>query len=256
MIFKDQMNQTIRLGEYPKRIVSLVPSQTELLFDLGLEEEVVGITKFCIHPNHWFQTKTRVGGTKNIHIDKVRALQPDLIIGNKEENTKEDIEALSEIAPVWMSDIYTLEDALSMIGSVGDLTNKADQANTIVTKIKQGFNEFNLSVKSSKVVYLIWKNPFMVAAKQTFIDDILNRIGFENFFTEERYPKWDLSREEKPPFIFLSSEPYPFNEQDIKDLQQKFPESQVKLVDGEYFSWYGSRLIKAIPYFRELLNET
>lgn len=255
MIFKDQMNQTIRLGAYPKRIVSLVPSQTELLFDLGLEEEVVGITKFCIHPEQWFQTKSRVGGTKNIHIDKVRALQPDLIIGNKEENTKEDIEALSEIAPVWMSDIYTLEDALSMIVSVGELTNKAEQANTIVAQIKQGFNEFKLVNKSSKVVYLIWKNPYMAAAKQTFIDDILNRIGFENFFTEERYPEWNLKTEDKPPFIFLSSEPYPFNEQDIQDLQQKFPESQVKLVDGEYFSWYGSRLIKAIPYFKYLRLE-
>lgn len=255
MIFKDQMNQTIRLESFPMRIVSLVPSQTELLFDLGLDEKVVGITKFCIHPNEWFQTKTRVGGTKNIHIEKVRMLQPDLIIGNKEENTKEDIQALSLIAPVWMSNIYTLEDALSMIGSVGELTNKSQQAKLIVNQIKEGFYELKSENKTSNVVYLIWKNPFMVAAKHTFIDDILNRIGFVNLIAEERYPEWNLKTKDEPTFIFLSSEPFPFKKRDVIDLQSKFKTSIVKLVDGEFFSWYGSRLIKAIPYFKQLRLE-
>ena len=102
-LFIDQLQSEIRLDRVPRRIVSLVPSQTELLYDLGLEDEVVGITKFCIHPNKWFSSKDRIGGTKSINIDQVKSLAPDLIIGNKEENTIEDIERLREIAPVWMS---------------------------------------------------------------------------------------------------------------------------------------------------------
>ena len=117
------MNRTIRLGATPRRIVSLVPSQTELLYDLGLEERVVGITKFCIHPKEWYRSKVRIGGTKNVNFDKVKTLRPDLIIGNKEENFKEDIEALEEIAPVWMSDIFTLDDSLEMINQLGSVLN-------------------------------------------------------------------------------------------------------------------------------------
>ena len=106
------------------RIVSLVPSQTELLYDLGLEDNIVGITKFCVHPVHFKATKTIVGGTKNVKFDKIKALQPDIIICNKEENTKEIVEELSAICPVWVTDIYTIEDNLQMISDFGQLFNK------------------------------------------------------------------------------------------------------------------------------------
>jgi ABC-type Fe3+-hydroxamate transport system substrate-binding protein len=106
--FTDQMGHTISLAQSPQRIVSLVPSQTELLYDLGLDEETVGITKFCIHPEEWFRTKTRIGGTKQFHFDKIDALKPDLILGNKEENEELQIRRLQESYPVWMSDIHNL----------------------------------------------------------------------------------------------------------------------------------------------------
>ena len=140
MEFVDQMNNIIRLGAFPKRIISLVPSQTELLFDLGLDSEVVGITKFCIYPDKWFRNKKRVGGTKTISIEAVRKLNPDLIVGNKEENTKEDILLLSEIAPVWMSDIVSLEDAKKMIIEIGKITNTHTNACSIAKKIATNFS--------------------------------------------------------------------------------------------------------------------
>lgn len=250
----DQMNNAIRLGAYPKRIVSLVPSQTEFLHAIGLKDEVVGITKFCIHPEAWFRSKNRVGGTKNVNFDKVKALQPDLIIGNKEENSKEDIEKLKSICPVWMSDIYNLEDACEMMLKIGELTNKTDQSTKIVSKIQSYFNSLINQTKSSKsVLYLIWKNPYIAVGKNTFIDDMIQRIGLKNFTLEERYPEIHLSAlKEHPDLIYLSSEPFPFKEKHIKDLQEMFPNSKIELVDGELFSWYGSRLQYSADYFKSL----
>src|SRR4051812_11307667 len=119
--FTDQMGNAVELEGPPSRIVSLVPSQTELLFYLGLDKEVAGITKFCIHPAEMFHSKPRVGGTKKYDFEKIRQLAPDLIIGNKEENEQKQVEELQKLYPVWMSDIRNLADALQMIRSVGEL---------------------------------------------------------------------------------------------------------------------------------------
>lgn len=255
MIFIDQMNRTIRLESTPKRIVSLVPSQTELLADLGLENQVVGITKFCIYPETWFKSKTRIGGTKKIDIEKVKSLNPDLIIGNKEENTKEDIAELEKISPVWMSDIFTLKDALEMIVEIGNLTNTPIKASEMAEQINHLFSSIVFQKSRQTVAYLIWKNPYMVAAKNTFIDDLLIQIGFDNFFkSENRYPEWLPSISNQPDLVFLSSEPFPFSENDRNELQYLLPNSNVILVDGEFFSWYGSRLLHAIPYFKNLIS--
>ena len=110
-IFTDQTGRKITLDKPPHRIISLVPSQTELLYDLGLHNEVIGITKFCVHPQEWFQHKTRVGGTRQINIDIIHELRPDLIIANKEENVKEQVEELAGYYPVWISDVKHLEAA-------------------------------------------------------------------------------------------------------------------------------------------------
>ena len=251
-LFTDQMNRTIRLEGIPRRIVSLVPSQTELLFDLGLEKEVLGITKFCIYPDAWFRSKTRVGGTKHIDIEKVKSLSPDLIIGNKEENYQEGIERLSEKFPVWMSDIYTLEDAYRMILSLGELTDTSIIANQIVSQIKDGLEkEFKLK---GYAVYLIWKDPLIAVGTNTFIDFMLEKAGFNNLINQSRYPEIDLKEIVKlnPEFLLLSSEPYPFKENHILFFQEKLPKTKIKIVDGEMFSWYGSRLLFTGKYFEGL----
>ena len=254
MVFYDQIGRSVNLSHWPpRRIISLVPSQTEFLADLGLVEEVVGITKFCIHPTEWFQNKKRVGGTKTIDFQKIEALRPDLIIGNKEENEQSQIEYFSQKYPVWMSDIYTLEDALVMMRKLGELTGKTEKANSIAAAVESKFkHHLPLNTYPLKVAYLIWRKPYMAAGRDTFIDDMLQRAGFENVFAQlSRYPEIssEMLASANPEVILLSSEPYPFSEKHIAALQEICPAAQIQLVDGELFSWYGSRLLQAPDYF-------
>lgn len=260
-IFTDQLNRKIELSNSPKRIISLVPSQTELLFDLGLKDEVIGITKFCIHPDEWFRSKTRIGGTKKFDFEKIKALEPDLIIGNKEENEQTQIEALMELYPVWMSDIYTLKDALDMITRIGTLVNKRQEAVNLKLEIEYVFNSFIVAQNQNKfpnrrVAYFIWNDPYMVAGHDTFINEMLNLCGLENVFTQKnsRYP--EVSTVEiasaNPDLILLSSEPFPFKEKHIQAIQNICPSALIKIVDGELFSWYGSRLKKSPDYFKSI----
>ncbi|GEO08983.1 ABC transporter substrate-binding protein [Segetibacter aerophilus] len=256
--FRDQLGNTIQLSFPPKRIVSLVPSQTELLFSLGLEEDVVGITKFCIHPEKWFRTKQRVGGTKTVNIDAVKFLQPDLIIANKEENVQEQITALQEIAPVWVSDIATLDDALEMIQSVGTLVNKTGEASKMVNEITERFQQIPALNTTLRTAYLIWKDPYMAAGGDTFISDIMSYSGFDNVLKGyPRYPEITIEQlaQLDCDLILLSSEPYPFKQKHIQEIQQVLTNTKTVLVDGEMFSWYGSRLCLAPAYLTSLLNE-
>lgn len=241
----------------PRRIVSVVPSQTELLADLGLEPEVVGISKFCVHPAEWFHKKTRIGGPKTLDPEKISALQPDLILGNKEENQQEQIEALAARFPVWMSDIRNLGQALEMIGAVGRLTGREEKANAIAAEIGEAFYglQTNPPGKRRKAAYLIWRKPYMAAGSATFIDDMLRIAGFDNVFGHlQRYPETGLPglAAARPEVILLSSEPYPFAEKHVAEIKTACPSAEVLLVDGELFSWYGSRLRLAPPYFRHL----
>jgi ABC-type Fe3+-hydroxamate transport system substrate-binding protein len=260
-IFVDQLGNSIAIDFPPKRIISLVPSQTELLFDLGLDVEIVGTTKFCIHPKEKALAKTKIGGTKKLDLDKIRSLKPDLIIGNKEENEKTDIVALQQEFPVWMSDIVDLEDAKDMIQRIGELTDRSPEATYLVHLIHAGFRDLQqLALEkriSQKVLYMIWKKPFMAAGRDTFIDDVLRSIGLENVVEASRYPMLatdDISGL-MPELVLLSSEPYPFNEKNVEEFRLLLPESNVLIVDGEMFSWYGSRLVKAIGYLFELQKQ-
>lgn len=254
------MNRCVRLENTPQRIVSLVPSQTELLFDLGLDETVLGITRFCIHPQEWFKSKTRIGGTKNLNLEKIAALQPDLIIGNKEENDQQQIEWLMERFPVWMSDIETLPQALDMIEQIGKITNTPLKAATLCHHIGDAFSAMEQSIPlgSHRCLYFIWNNPMMLAGNHTFIHDMLKRNGFINVGASPpfsgRYPELSeaLMNDLDPDYLFLSSEPFPFAEKHVQEFQEKFPRATTILVDGEMFSWYGSRLKKAVPYFLQL----
>jgi ABC-type Fe3+-hydroxamate transport system substrate-binding protein len=255
---KDQLHRSIHLRETPKRIVSLVPSQTELLVDLGLESSIVGVTKFCVHPKHLRKSKTIVGGTKQIHLQKIKALQPDIILCNKEENSKEIIESLASVAPIHISDIYTLEDTFELINMYGEIFNVEDKASSLRTNIQEERQYFQNRIQNKaplKAAYFIWKNPWMVAASNTFINFMLKEAGFINVFRDEkRYPEIDLddSKLKEADLIFLSSEPFPFKDEHILELQLQFPEKTIKIVDGELFSWYGSRLLKSYKYFKTL----
>lgn len=254
----DQTGHPYTLTAPPKRIISLVPSQTELLFHLGLGEAVVGITKFCIHPDEWFRNKTRVGGTKHVDLDRIRALQPDLIIGNKEENTREDIEALRKDFPVWVSDVNTIADALDMITAIGEITGRPLEAASVAGTISDLYAELLFTqsgLKPLRIAYLIWENPYMAAAKNTFIDAMLHALGWVNVFSNmERYPETDLQElaDLAPDAVLLSSEPYPFTDKQRTDIARLLPGTKVVLVDGEYFSWYGARMREAFGYFRAL----
>ncbi|MES2748626.1 MAG: helical backbone metal receptor [Bacteroidota bacterium] len=257
---KDQFGTLHTFQETPKRIISLVPSQTELLYDLGLEESIVGITKFCVHPFHFKATKTIVGGTKNVKYDTIKALQPDIIIANKEENTQEIVEELRKICPVWVTDIVTIEDNFEMISQFGQLFNKRTEAQKWIDKIDFAYQEFQTFTKDiapKKVAYFIWANPYMVAGKGTFINEMLQLNKFENIYQnrDERYPEIIIQKmriQGDPDYVFLSSEPFPFKDEHAFELGRFTHHAKTIFVDGEMFSWYGSRLLKAFSYFKKL----
>ncbi|MGZ8536971.1 MAG: helical backbone metal receptor [Flavisolibacter sp.] len=264
-IVTDQMGREIKISSTPHRIISIVPSQTELLCDLGLTDEVIGITKFCVHPDEWFHTKTRIGGTKQLNIEMIKSLKPDLIIANKEENLKEQVEELAKYFPVWVSDINNLDDALIMIQSIGEITNRKSKAEEIVNKIRTHFNELKNAPSSKALLqekyprppacYLIWREPYMTVGGDTFINDMMQRCGFENIFQDkQRYPEITISDlpQKNCQLILLASEPFPFKHEHVHKLQELFPETMILLTDGQMFSWYGSRLIKAPAYFEQL----
>jgi ABC-type Fe3+-hydroxamate transport system substrate-binding protein len=256
----DQMHRQVDVPSTPKRIISIVPSQTELLYDLGVREEVIGITKFCIHPEEWFRTKTRVGGTKKLNIKLIKSLKPDLIIGNKEENDQSQVEELAQNFPVWMSDIRYLHDSYEMINAIGKILNRPVKALRLSDAIGRAFFNFDMrgsriTEKNQTVAYCIWNEPIMVAGNDTFINDMLKRCGFINAFqNKNRYPEISEAALNKvsPTFILLSSEPFPFREKHIEFFKKICPSSKVMLVDGEMFSWYGSRLLKVPSYFTQL----
>lgn len=251
----------VSVPERPQRIVSLVPSQTELLFDLGLEKEVVGITKFCIHPDHWFRSKARVGGTKAVHLDRVRVLQPDLIIANKEENVQEQVEALAAEFPVWTSDVNDLSEALSMIRQVGVITAKSTEGESIALDVEKKFHSLAMrqqGILPLRAAYLIWKDPYMSAGGNTYISEMMKTAGLTNVFEGlKRYPQVTVEdlQAAAPQVLLLSSEPYPFKEKHVMEWSRKLPATVIKLVDGEPFSWYGSRLLHAPEYFLKLREE-
>jgi ABC-type Fe3+-hydroxamate transport system substrate-binding protein len=254
--FYDQLQRKINLTTTPKRIISIVPSQTELLFHLGLSDEIIGISKFCIHPAEKFKITTKVGGTKQLNMELIKQLNPDLIIANKEENEQRQVEELMDLYPVWISDISNLNGALDMIERIGQLVNHEEKANILKQQIAEQFSKLSLQPLNLKVAYLIWRNPYMVAGKETFIDDLLQKCGLQNVFDLDRYPEVtnQILITANPDVVFLSSEPYPFKQKHIDEFQRLLPNAKVILVDGEMFSWYGSRLLYAPEYFGRLVS--
>lgn len=258
MRITDQTGQHIHLPSPVKKIISVVPSQTELLYHLNLDKETTGITKFCIHPQQWFKTKTRVGGTKTLDIDLIRKLNPDIIFANKEENTEHQIKLLSKELPVYISDIKNLEDALQMIADIGIITGTYDKASAIIREIKNNFTNL-IPRKEINTAYLIWQKPFMSVGGDTFINDMMKRCGYSNVLqNKQRYPETtvDELNSLNTELLLLSSEPFPFKEKHVDEIIAAGFKGKIMLVDGEMFSWYGSRLIQAPAYFQQLLTTT
>ncbi|MFN5312376.1 MAG: ABC transporter substrate-binding protein [Flavobacteriales bacterium] len=242
------------------RIVSLVPSLTEYLWALGLEQEVVGITKFCIHPKAWWQHKTRVGGTKKVNFKTIETLQPTLIIANKEENTKEDIEQLQLKYDVLLTDITSLEEAYRFLLEIGRKVQREEKSMSLVNQIQAKFQSVVKIGQGSSFLYFIWKDPYFVVGPQTYIHALLTHFGLVNFCEIERYPALEQVLNNKdnqsilPDYIFLSSEPFPFEAKHLEEVQVLFPNSKIVLIDGEICSWYGSRMLKAPSYFKDVLQ--
>jgi len=238
------------------RIVSLVPSITETLFDFGLtEKELVGRTKFCIHPADSVKKIPIIGGTKNLHKDKIRALKPDLIIANKEENEKQQVEELMDCCDVWVTDVSNLEDNAAFLVELGKCLSNTALAEEFNQKISSVFN-FKKPRKTTKVAYLIWKDPYMSVGGDTFIHDVLSGAGLLNVFADRtRYPVVALEELEAAEVILLSSEPYPFREKHLAELQALLPGKKIVLVDGEVFSWFGSHLAHTGDYLSVLQQQ-
>lgn len=255
----DQMGNRLEFTKPLLRIVSLVPSQTELLCDLGLEAGLVGITKFCVHPYRLRSTKTIVGGTKKVNFEKIRLLHPDIIICNKEENTLEMVEKLRDICPVWVTNVRSIEDNFTIITDFGKLFNKRTEAQKWNDKLAfalADFRQFIATKPTRKVAYFIWKNPYMTSGSDNYINEMLRLNHFENIYeAKSRYPEVDIENirsDGDPELVLLSSEPYPFKEEDAFEIGRFTHHAKTVFVDGEMFSWFGSRMLKALDYFKLL----
>jgi ABC-type Fe3+-hydroxamate transport system substrate-binding protein len=258
-IIKDQIGREIVLKNVPKKIVSLVPSQTELLCDLALENEIVGITKFCVHPYYLKSIKTIVGGTKKVDFDNIKALQPDFILCNKEENAYDMLPELEKIAPTYFSNVNSINNSIDLILHLGTILNRRTEADNLVNKIQFKLADFKQFIKDKptrKVAYFIWAKPWMVAGSDTYINEMLQLNKFENIYEEmSRYPKVEINRirhDGDPDVVILSSEPFSFNDEHALEIASFTNRSITVFGDGEMFSWFGSRLLLAFNYFKEL----
>lgn len=231
----------------PNSIISIVPSLTELLFDLGLGERVSGRTRFCIHPKEKIKEIPIIGGTKNPRLDKIREIKPDLIIANKEENRQEDVVELKRDFDVHVTEIDNINEALFTIHDIGWKCGVEEKAKELIQNIQKRMEDVP-DEKPMTAAYMIWRDPWMTVGGDTYIHSVMDHWQLENVFCDKtRYPKTSLEElsYKKPDVILLSSEPYPFKEKHIKEVSEFCKNTSIILVNGEWFSWYGSRMLKA-----------
>lgn len=241
----DQMGALVRLEKPAKRIVSLVPSITHLLHALSLEQEVIGITKFCVHPEAWFHTKTRIGGTKDPKLDLIESLAPDLVVANKEENLEEHVNSLKKRIPVYVSDISEPFHVLQLLHDLGLLADRQIAAQALAKTLSDELLDTAPLPLTKSVLYFIWRKPWMVAGTDTYIHALLERCGVKNIAPGNRYPTLtdEMIQVLNPELVLLSSEPYPFSDKHVTELHALLPTAQIELVNGEIFSWYGPFLL-------------
>ncbi|MFC5602368.1 ABC transporter substrate-binding protein [Sporosarcina koreensis] len=252
----DRVGRTVTYDYPPKRIVSLCPGITDTLFALDLEAEIVGRTRFCIHPKGKVENVQAVAGTKDIKLEAIQDVRPDLIIVEKEENTKEIVEELEKHFPVYVAEVQSVDDAFRMIEDMGSLTDRVDAAARLITNIHEQFESLPKGTRK-RVAYVIWRKPYMVVGKDTYINSLLEKMGFINPFVEAngRYPAVmaeDFKKAELD-YVLLASEPFPFKEKHFKEFLDMIPDTEPILFDGEMF-WYGPRMLDAARYFKRYLN--
>ena len=236
------------------RIVSLVPSITELLCDLGLAPQLVGRTGFCIHPADVVRNIPKVGGTKDVNIEKIRKLAPTHLVVNIDENEKPTVDKLAEFVPnIVVTHPIEPRDNLAMVQLMGGVFCAQERADAWCGEFER---ELALVQKGrpQRVLYCIWKDPWMTVSRDTYIARMLALIGWSiPEIGDVRYPsfQWSDALVHDVDQVLLSSEPYRFTEEHVDALERQIGKS-VQLVDGEMMSWYGSRALQGIRYLKDL----
>ncbi|MCS7154461.1 MAG: helical backbone metal receptor [Bacteroidetes bacterium] len=251
----DALGRTVYVAAPPQRIVSLVPSLTETLYALGLGERIVGVTRFCVHPPEARRAKPIVGGTKALHLERIRELRPDLIVANQEENRREDIETLERDFAVYVTVVRTIPEAIDMIRALGIVTGAQARAEELVCAVEAAQSAIGRLPRLGRALYLIWREPYMSVGRDTFIHAMLEAAGLENACADQsRYPVLEAEaiRELRPDYVLLPSEPYRFKPEHEAELRTLLPETPIVRVNGELFSWYGARMREAFPYLQDL----
>lgn len=254
----DHLGREISFSFPPKKIVSFAPAITQTLYSLQLDDEIVGRTRFCKYPQDKVAKALNVGGTKDFKIDRIHSLKPDLIIMEKEENTEEMVKELEKHYPVYVFEIQSVDNAFRMITDLGTITDRNLQAESLSNGIRAMLDTLPRQFKGEKAAYVIWQCPYMVAGNRTYINSVLETLGFENPFTtyEGRYPtvtEKDFAQEHLD-YIFLATEPFPFQESHVEQFKEQFPDAIVKRIDGEMF-WYGAMMLDAVPYFTSFFKQ-
>nr|WP_230408719.1 helical backbone metal receptor [Undibacterium flavidum] len=238
------------------RIVSLVPSITELLCDLGLQDQLVGRTGFCIHPREIVKAIPKIGGTKDVNIEKIRRLAPTHLIVNIDENEKPTVEQLAQFVPhVIVTHPLQASDNFDLFRLLGGVFNVAARAEELCQALQQQFDLLPAPEQTKKVLYCIWKDPWMTVSQDTYIANLLKLRGWQQWQADSalRYPSFDWSDAslQDVELVLLSTEPYSFTQAHAEALQQQI-HKPVLLVDGEMLSWYGSRSIQGLSYLANL----
>ena len=245
------------------RIVSLVPSITELLFDLDLGAQVVGRTGFCIHPRERLRDVPKVGGTKDVDLDRLRALAPTHVIVNIDENRREQVAAMREFVPhVVVTHPNAPEDNAALFRLIGGLFDRAPAAEALCAALDVELAQcapLRAQLPAERVLYLCWREPWMSVASDTYIARTLAAVGWQvlhgpgGHAGAARYPQVDLDAcVPQVERVLLSSEPFPFTARHVEELAARFPRVAVQLIDAEMTSWYGSRAVAGLHYLRAL----
>ncbi|MFO8087640.1 MAG: helical backbone metal receptor [Bacteroidales bacterium] len=258
LVFTDHSREEIHLPDYPQKIISLCPSITETLVKLGLTDRITGRTCYCYRPEQQVKDIPVIGGASDPDMDLIKQQHPDLIIAVKEENNRSHIEQLREHYAVYVFDINTYSDAIDMIIQLGELTGKQNEAVQMSDDIDKAFARIPQLEQPLVFLYLVWNDPLMAAGKRTYINSILTSHGFTNCLSQfvQRYVTLNIEVFKKLNFdiAFLPTEPYHFTEDDRQDILSFYPETDVRLVDGEAFSWYGFRMLDSASYLADFIN--